>query len=57
MKRLLTFLKIHGLTILFGAVFLTATCILRPTLDKYEEDRIAKEGGTRYAAGDSYGPR
>ena len=57
MKRLLTFLKIHGLTILFGAVFITATCILRPTLDKYEEDRVAKEGGTRYAAGDSYGSR
>ena len=50
MKRLLTFLKIHGLTIFFGAVFLTATCIMRPTLDKMEDDRIAKDGGTKYAA-------
>ncbi|SIS99875.1 hypothetical protein SAMN05428937_3739 [Achromobacter sp. MFA1 R4] len=50
MKRFLAFLQTHGLTIFFGAVFLTATCILRPTLDKYEEDRIAKEGGTRYAS-------
>lgn len=57
MKRLLTFLKIHGLTIFFGAVFLTATCVIRPTLDKYEQERIAKEGGTKYAAGESYGPR
>ncbi|MCP1404288.1 hypothetical protein [Achromobacter insolitus] len=57
MKRLMTFLKTHGLTIFFGAVFITATCILRPTLDKHEEDRIAKDGGTRYAAGESYGPR
>ncbi|MGE8567524.1 MAG: hypothetical protein ACN6PV_13720 [Achromobacter sp.] len=52
MKRLLNFLKIHGLTILFGAVFLTATCVLRPTLDKYEEQRIAEEAGTKYAAKD-----
>lgn len=52
MKRLLTFLKIHGLTIFFGAVFLTATCVVRPTLDKLEEDRIAKDGGTMYAAKD-----
>ncbi|MNK70397.1 hypothetical protein D3C87_898160 [compost metagenome] len=52
MKRLLTFLKIHGLTIVFGAVFLTATCVLRPTLDKFEQERIAKDGGTMYAAKD-----
>lgn len=57
MKRLLTFLKIHGLTIFFGAVFITATCVIRPTLDKYEQERIAKEGGTKYAAGESYGHR
>lgn len=50
MRRMLTFLKTHGLTIFFGAVFITATCILRPTLDKHEEDRIAKERGTRYAS-------
>ena len=50
MKRLLTFLKIHGLTIFFGAVFITATCVIRPTLDKYEQARWAKDGGTRYAA-------
>ena len=52
MIRLLTFLKTHGPTIFFGAVFLTATCVLRPTLDKYEEQRIAKEAGTKYAAKD-----
>lgn len=57
MNRLLTFLKIHGLTIFFGAVFITATCVIRPTLDKYEQERIAKEGGTKYAAGESYGHR
>lgn len=52
MKRLLTFLKIHGFTIFCGAVFITATCVIRPTLDKYEQERIAKDGGTRYAAKD-----
>jgi len=50
MIRLLTFLKTHGLMIFFGAVFLLATCVLRPTLDKYEQERVAKEGGTMYAA-------
>lgn len=50
MIRLLPFLKTHGPTIFFGAVFLLATCVLRPTLDKHEQDRIAKEGGTMYAA-------
>lgn len=57
MKRLRTFLKIHGLTIVFGAFFVLATCVIRPTLDKIEQERVAKEGGTMYAAGDSYGPR
>ena len=50
MKRLLTFLKTHGLTIFFGAVFITATCVIRPTLDKYEQDRLAKDGQTKYAS-------
>lgn len=50
MKRLLTFLKIHGLTIVFGAFFVLATCVIRPTLDKIEQERVAKEGGTMYAA-------
>jgi hypothetical protein len=50
MIRLLTFLKTHGPTIFFGAVFLLATCVLRPTLDKYEQERVAKEGATMYAS-------
>lgn len=50
MKRLLALIQIHGPTIFFGAIFLLATCVLRPTLDKIEEDRIAKDGGTLYAA-------
>jgi|GEM_PF-3199381 len=52
MIRLLTILKTHGPTIFFGAVFLLATCVLRPTLDKYEQERVAKDGGTMYAAKD-----
>jgi len=50
MIRLITFLKTHGPTIFFGAVFLLTTCVLRPTLDKYEQERVAKEGGTKYAS-------